>query len=109
MLAVTADAIVQSHMPSIAVAADAAAKEKKDPVATLGNLRVFISRDAGKSWTHAIPLDTSSYGNPGGLLLDDESILISYTQRGAAPTCLYVIRFKVSDNRDGIQILPVGG
>ena len=77
-------------------------------VATKGNLRVFLSKNAGKTWTGAIPLDTSSYGYPGGLLQQDESILVSYTERGAAPSRLYVIRFKVNDQRDGIHILPVG-
>ena len=77
-------------------------------VATRGNLRVFLSKNAGKTWTGAIPLDTSSYGYPGGLLQQDESILVSYTERGAAPSRLYVIRFKVNDQRDGIHILPVG-
>ena len=76
--------------------------------ATWSGLRVFISKDAGKRWTPPIPLDTSSYGYPGGFLLEDDSILISYTQRGNAPSRIYVIRFKVNDARDGIEILPMG-
>jgi len=78
-------------------------------VATIGNLRVFVSKDNGQTWSGAIPLDTSSYGYPGGFLMEDESILTSYTLRGAAPTSLFVIRFKVNEARDGIEILPVGG
>lgn len=78
-------------------------------VATWGKLHVWIGKNGGERWTDAIPLDTSSYGYPGGVLLEDESILTSYTQRGAAPTRLYVIRFKVNEQRDGIQVLPVGG
>ena len=77
-------------------------------VATLEGLRAFLSRDAGQSWTAAIPLDTSSYGYPGGLLLEDESILISYTQRSTAPSRLYVIRFAVNQDRTGIEWLPAG-
>ena len=46
-------------------------------VATYGNLRVFLGKDSGKSWTGAIPLDPSSYGYPGGIKLEDESILVS--------------------------------
>jgi len=77
-------------------------------VATWRNLRVFLSKDAGKTWTHPIPLDTSCYGYPGGFLMEDESILISYVDRGAAPARIYVIRFKVNASRDGIDILPIG-
>jgi len=77
-------------------------------VATVGNLRVFISKDAGKTWTRSLPLDESSYGYPGGLLMEDESILVSYTHRGAAPSRIYVLRFAVNEARDGIEILPVG-
>jgi len=77
-------------------------------VATYGNLRVFLSRDHGYRWTDAIPLDTSSYGYPGGLLLKDNSMLISYVASGRAPSRIYVIRFSVNAAADGIELLPVG-
>ncbi len=77
-------------------------------VATMRNLRVWLSKDNGKTWTKDIPLDTSCYGYPGGMLLDDESVLVSYCQSGVAPNRVYVIRFKVNKNRDGIELLPIG-
>jgi hypothetical protein len=78
-------------------------------LATYGNLRLFISRDAGQTWTGAIPLDTSCYGYPGGILLQDDSILVSYVASGRAPSTIYVARFKLNRSRDGINLLPVGG
>jgi photosystem II stability/assembly factor-like uncharacterized protein len=77
-------------------------------IATRGNLRVWISKDGGRSWTRDIPLDTSCYGYPGGLLLDDESILVSYCQSGRAPNRVYVIRFRLNKARSGIELLPIG-
>ncbi len=77
-------------------------------VATYGNLRVFLSRDHGYHWTDAIPLDTSCYGYPGGLLLADNSMLISYVASGRAPSRIYVIRFSVNAAGDGIELLPAG-
>ena len=77
-------------------------------VATMGRLNAFVSRDSGKSWTDPIPLDLSSYGYPGGLLMKDESLLISYTEQGAAPSRLFVLRCRVNDDRTGIDLLPIG-
>ncbi|MCZ6676529.1 MAG: sialidase family protein [Candidatus Poribacteria bacterium] len=72
-----------------------------------GGLYVFLSRDRGVNWTEEIPLDVSSYGYPGGLLLADESLLISYCESGRAPNRVYVIRFRVTPTCDGIQLLHV--
>jgi len=77
-------------------------------VATWSNLRVWLSRDQGKTWSKAIPLDTSCYGYPGGVMLDDESILVSYCQSGKAPNRVYVIRFRVNKSRTGIELVPIG-
>ena len=77
-------------------------------VCTYGNLRVFLSLDRGASWTDPIPLDPSSYGYPGGIKLDDESILVSYCSSGRAPSRIYVVRFKVNTARDGIELLQLG-
>jgi len=76
-------------------------------VATLGNLRVWISRDNGRTWTKDIPLDSSCYGYPGGFLMDDESIMISYCQDGKAPNRVYIIRFRINQARDDIELLPI--
>ena len=77
-------------------------------VATLGNLRVWLSSDNGLSWTKDLPLDTSVYGYPGGLILEDESILVSYCESGRAPNRVYIIRFRVNRSRSGIELLPIG-
>ena len=77
-------------------------------VATWNKLRVWLSRDDGQTWTEDFPLDTSCYGYPGGLVLEDESILVSYCQNGHAPTYVYVIRFRVKTDRTGIELLPIG-
>lgn len=77
-------------------------------VATHSNLRVFLSTDRGYSWTDPIPLDTSCYGYPGGYKLEDESIIISYVERSAGKSRIFVIRFKANAARDGIELLPLG-
>ena len=78
-------------------------------VATYENgLYVFLSQNRGVSWTSEIPLDTSCYGYPGGMQLEDGSLLISYCQSGKAPNRVYIIRFRVNDARDGIALLYVG-
>jgi hypothetical protein len=76
-------------------------------VATWGNLRVWLSRNDGRNWSNDMPLDTSCYGFPGGLVLDDESILVSYCQSGKAPNRVYVIRFRVNELRTGIDLLRI--
>lgn len=76
-------------------------------VATWGSLRVWISKDDGRTWSKDIPLDTSCYGYPGGLVLDDESILVSYCQSGKAPNRVYVIRFQLNKARTNIELLPI--
>ena len=77
-------------------------------VATWGNLRVWLSRDDGRTWSHDLPLDPSCYGYPGVLLLDDESILVSYCESGKAPNRVYVIRFRVNAARTGTELLRIG-
>lgn len=76
-------------------------------VCTYSNLRVFLGRNNGTDWSEPIPLDTSSYGYPGGVLLDDESMQVSYCSSGRSPNSLYVLRFRVNAERDGIDLLPI--
>lgn len=77
-------------------------------VATWSNLRVWISRDEGLTWTRDIPLDTSCYGYPGSFLFEeDESILLPYCASGRAPNQIYLVRFQINQKRNGIEILPV--
>ena len=79
-------------------------------VATYQNgLYVFLSWDGGVDyWTPELPLDVSCYGYPGGLQMEDGSLLISYCESGKAPNRVYVIRFKVNSTRDGIELLGIG-
>jgi hypothetical protein len=77
-------------------------------IATWNNLRVWISRDGGMTWTKDIPLDTSSYGYPGSYILDkDESILVPYCSSGRAPNRVYLVRLRVNKTRDGIELLSL--
>jgi photosystem II stability/assembly factor-like uncharacterized protein len=76
-------------------------------VATWNNLRVWISKDNGKTWTKDIPLDTSSYGYPGSFIVSkDESIVVPYCASGRAPNRIYLVRFRLNRNRDGIELQP---
>ena len=43
-------------------------------VCTYRGLTVFLGRDKGKTWSGPRPLDSSCYGYPGAVVLDDESI-----------------------------------
>ena len=77
-------------------------------IATWKNLRVWISRDQGHTWSQDIPLDTASYGYPGSWILDsDESILLPYCASGRAPNRLYVVRFRINATRTGIELLRI--
>lgn len=73
-----------------------------------GGLYVFLSRDGGMSWTPELPLDVSCYGYPGGLQMEDGSLLISYCESSKAPNRVYVIHFQVNSTRDGIELLGIG-
>ncbi len=75
---------------------------------TIGTLHVLISKDGGYNWTQPLALDPTSYGYPGGFLMQDESIFLSYTKSGGTPTRCYALRFGVNEQRDGIELLPIG-
>ena len=64
--------------------------------------------DGGVDWTPELPLDVSCYGYPGGLQMEDGSLLISYCESGKAPNRVYIIRFQVNPTRDGIKLLNIG-
>ena len=77
-------------------------------IATWRNLRAWISRDGGMTWTKDLPLDTGSYGYPGSFVLEkDGSILFPYCASGRAPNTVYLLRFRVNAARDGVELLPV--
>ncbi len=77
-------------------------------IATWRNLRAWISRDGGLTWTKDLPLDVGSYGYPGSYILDsDGSILFPYCGSGRAPNQVYLLRFQVNKTRTGVKLLPV--
>jgi len=77
-------------------------------VASYLNLQVWLGRRGGRDWTGPLALDPSSYGYPGGTKLPDESLLVSYCSSGRAPNKIFCVRFRVNNNRDGIELLPMG-
>ena len=78
-------------------------------VCTYRNLQVFLGRSSGRDWTGPIDLDPHAYGYPGGILLDDGSIMVSYCSSGRAPNRVHVVRFRVDEDRTGIKLLPIAG
>ena len=71
------------------------------------HLRGWISTDAGVTWSDDVALDTSCYGYPGGFLMEDESILVSYCERARGPNRVYVVRLRVTEERDGFEFVPI--
>lgn len=76
-----------------------------------GSLHAFIRSPENGRWSKPIVIDRSAYGYPGGLLLADQSLLVSYTSSGRAPSDIYVVRLRVNDARDaiGFEPLPFAG
>lgn len=77
-------------------------------VSTYRNLQVFLGREGGRAWSGPLDLDAACYGYPGGLLLEDGSILISYCSSGRAPNRIHLVRFRVDAARTGIELMLVG-
>jgi len=77
-------------------------------VCTYRNLQVFLGKSGGETWVGPLSLDASSYGYPGGLLLKDGSMLVSYCSSGRAPNQINLLRFRVNKSRTRIELLPVG-
>jgi len=73
-----------------------------------GGQCVFLSTDGGKTWSAPITIDPSVYGYGRLALLEDESILLAYVQRHAAPQRCMMVRFSVNAARDGVELLPMG-
>lgn len=76
-------------------------------LATVGTLRAWISTDNGKTWSADFHLDPTSYGYPAALLNEDESIIIAYCESGRAPSRIYVMKIRVNDKRDSIDIVSM--
>ncbi|MAE63137.1 MAG: hypothetical protein CMJ18_02590 [Phycisphaeraceae bacterium] len=65
----------------------------------------WISRDGGATWTDGQALDTSSYGYPGGFVMQDESIFICYCASAQPPNRVYVMRLRVNERRDAFELM----
>jgi len=81
-----------------------------------GGARAIFSTDGGDSWLkqtedQGFLLDPSVYGYPGACELEDGSIYCVYYDgwNRQTATGVWAIRFRVNDNRDGIELLPVPG
>jgi photosystem II stability/assembly factor-like uncharacterized protein len=81
-----------------------------------GGLRVIISTDGGKTWKaegkdYGFALDTTVYGYAKGILLPDQSILLTYLDTGghshedAQNEAIWMLRFRIRDDRSGIEIV----
>lgn len=81
-------------------------------VCTYRNLQAFLGRPAASgddiAWSGPFDLDPSSYGYPGGTMLSDESMLISYCSSGRAPNRIHLLRCRVTPDRTNIELLTVG-
>jgi len=73
-----------------------------------GGQAVFISTDGGVHWSKPMNVDPGVYGYGRLTLLKDESILMPYVHRHGVPQRCYMVRFKVNEARDGIELLPIG-
>lgn len=77
-------------------------------VATCNNLRLWLSRDGGLTWSKDLPLDTTAYGYPGSFILNaDQSILLPYCSSGRAPNRIFMLKFRINGKRTGIELLPI--
>ena len=73
-----------------------------------GGQCVFLSTAGGKNWSNPIQIDPGVYGYGKLTLLKDESILLAYVHRHAAPQRCFLVRLRVNATRDGIDLLPIG-
>jgi sialidase-1 len=69
---------------------------------------MFLSTDGGANWTPPIRIDPGVYGYGKLFLMDDETILMSYVMSGSTPNRCYLVRLRVNEQRDGIELLPIG-
>ena len=72
-----------------------------------GGQCVFLSTDGGETWSDPLKIDPGVYGYGRLTLLKNESILLSYVERHAAPQRCLMLRFKVNAERNGVELLPI--
>ena len=72
-----------------------------------GGQCVYVSTDAGATWSEPLQIDPSVYGYGRLTLLEDESLLLAYVQRHAAPQRCMLLRFRLNADRNGVELLPI--
>ena len=73
-----------------------------------GGQSVFLSSDGGQSWSDPMKVDSAAYGYGKLTKLKDESILMAYVQKHSAPQRCMLVRFRVNDDRNGLELLKLG-
>ena len=79
-------------------------------------INAIWSLDGGKTWIapasdHGFTVDDSVYLYAGGVEMDDGSVWCVYYDKGKdqTRTGTWSIRFRINENKDGLDILPVPG
>lgn len=67
----------------------------------------WISCDGGLTWCGGQALDTSSYGYPGGFVMEDDSIFISYCASAQPPNRVYAMKVRVEETRKGMEVMKI--
>jgi hypothetical protein len=73
-----------------------------------GGQCIFLSTDGGESWGPPIRLDPGVYGYGKLMLMEDQTILLGYVWSGTTPNRCYLVRLRVNEARDGIELLEMG-
>jgi len=73
-----------------------------------GRLQLLIGRRGGREWTKPIMVDPNCYGYPGGIMLEDGTLLVTYNSSGRAPNRVHAVRLKINDKRTGFDFLAIG-
>jgi sialidase-1 len=72
-----------------------------------GGQCIYLSTDVGRSWSEPLRIDPKVYGYGRLTLLKDESMLASYVERHSVPQRCLLVRFRVNESRDGVELLPI--
>ena len=72
-----------------------------------GGQCVYFSTDGGSTWSDPLRIDPAVYGYGRLTLLEDETILLAYVQRHAAPQRCMMLRFRVNTARNSVELLPI--
>ena len=73
-----------------------------------GGQCIYLSIDAGRTWSKPFRLDPAVYGYGVLTALADGSILLGYVERHSVPQRLLLLRFRIDSNRRQIDLLAIG-